>query len=310
MQKIIAIALIGVLLFGCINTNTDGKTNSSSSWLPTQNKTQATKNTTTVAPVKKCSDSYAISLLKNGTLSKSSVMSITAKCATGKIISAYVDGIKTDEKTVNSDSETVNLKLMASKDGTQKVEIKSNSKIILTKDWTVEELGYTKIKGLENDPISVKQWKAIGFEVENPVTLRSADLYLKRLTHNIMEKSEIIIELRSDNNGNPSDGIIASAKKNLTDTTLTYNWINFKLNKSSTLAKGKYWIVTRITQPTTPLVSDVVNIHYTSIDKTKPGNANHRQMDLKRNDKKGIWEQTSWKPLAYDKRYLFKMSTN
>ena len=309
MQKIIIILLIGIMLFGCINLN-PGKTNTTG-WLPAQNNTQpVANNTTVVAPAKNCTDSYGIPPLKDGTLSKSSTLSITTNCASGKTLSAYVDGLKTDEKTVNSDSETINLKVIASKDGTQKVEIRSNSKIILTKDWKVAQLGYTEIKGLENDPISIKQWKAIGFDVENPITLRTISLYMKRLTHNIMTNTEILVELHSDKNGNPGDGIIATANKNLTDSTLTYNWINFKLNKSATLAKGKYWIVIKITQPTTPLVSDVVNIHYISIDKTKDGNADHRQMDLNRNDEQETWEQTSWKPLAYDKRYLFKVSTN
>lgn len=313
MQKTIIALLLGILLFGCINLGGTKTTDNSTSTVSSeQNKTSnnnQTDNSKSGLLNKPCNENYLFSQLDSGVLSKDTAFVVTASCASGKKVAIYLDNSQLEEKTISSDASIpMTFTLKPKKDGTLKVEVKADGSTVYSKEWEVKPIGFTDTSGSENDPVSIKQWKAVAFDVDNTITAKTIRLYMRRLNYNILSDTEVFVELRSNNNGNPADGVLASSKRYLNETTLTDNWILFKLDKATTLAKGKYWIVMKIAQPSSPIVSDVVNIHNLPIDKNRAGNDYHKQMTLNRNEDKGIWEETSWQPLSYDKKYCFKVS--
>jgi hypothetical protein len=315
VRSIIAVIIIGILLFGCISMPTIGKpanVTTNKSQVITQNQTPVvTQNTTQPIQTKSCSDSYAFSQLSNSTLSKSATFAMTATCASGKKIAVYTDDVKIGEKIVATDAATaLSFGLVAAKDGKSKIEVKANDALVHTAEWITAPIGHLDTNGLAIDPVSIKQWRAIAFDVDNTIIANTVSMYMKRIEYNLMNDTEILIELRSDNNGNPGDGVLTNSRLNIAKTTMTNNWINFALSKPITLTSGKYWLVVKMTHPTSPLVSDVVNIHYTSKGNSNPANDYHRQMDLRRNVKTDTWEQTSWEPLTYDRWYTFRVSAN
>jgi hypothetical protein len=58
------------------------------------------------------------------------------------------------------------------------------------------------------------------------------------------------------------------------------------------------------------LVSDLIQLHYVTVDKTAPGNDHTKQMILNVDEKTGMASETSWEPLHYDKEYNIVLTTS
>lgn len=258
----------------------------------------------TTPQVEQCSPSYAFSELGGGTLSKTTTLVATVTCAAGKQFTVSLDGDVVKSASVDTNATTpVNLQFAPTRDGTVKVEVKSDGETVFSRDWSVKPLGSQDISGLENDGVSFKEWRAVAVDVENTISPGRVRAYMKRMTFKTQPSTNLITQIRSDNNGKPGN-VIASVTKPFTVVTQTENWINFDFESKPTLAPGRYWIVFEVEQTEdVNLISDVAYIHYVPVDKQAPGNDYTSQMILGVDEKTGFASETSWQPLSYDRIY-------
>jgi hypothetical protein len=251
-----------------------------------------------------CEPSYQFGQLTDGVLSKSSELIATVECAGGETFAVNVGGTPaTTTKVVTNDSQQVRLKVPALKDGTVKVAVDSGGKTLFSKDWKVKPLGSEDAGGLDTDAVSFKEWRTMAVDVENEVTVSGVRAYVKRLEWKTQPGTVIVIELSADSGGSPGEPV-ATVEKPINATTLTDNWVNFEFVQKHPLAPGRYWLTLKIKQSeNVNLVSDVLQVHYTTLDKQKPGNDYTREMKLSVDEKTGKATETQWQPLPYDKMY-------
>jgi hypothetical protein len=293
MRDIIVLLLAATLLFGCTGGGqTQGKPVTPQ--LPGAGAAQAAEA---------CSPSYSFSELGEGTLSQSEKVVATVTCADGKKLSLKVDGAE-EASAAASGNATVPLDLgfYPKKVGTLKVTVESGGETLYSRDLEVKPLGSGDTSGLDYDGASFKEWRAMAVDVGNPIAPDRVRIFMKRIASKYQKGTQIVVELRDDDNGNPGS-ILAVSKKPINATTMTDNWINFDFDSPQSLAAGRYWIVLRIEQSeSVNLVSDVVNVHYTG-DKNADANDYTRQMLLDVDMASGMATQTEWQPLSYDRTY-------
>jgi len=306
MKKLLLLVLVSaMLLFGCVQipVGPSGPTGN----LTIPNVSGVVNQT--LPPAQTCSPSYTVTPPAPAALSASAPMSVSATCAADKLVTVELNGAQVASASVPAgDSALLNFNLVASPDGTDKIVVKSDGSQVYSADWTVTPIGYFNTAGTDNDQISIKNWKAVAFNADNPITITKVGAFLRRLQSQTLAGSEIVAEIHPDSNGVPGDTIVATGSVPITSATLTPNWVSIPV--SAQLQQGRYWIVFHVYQPGTVVVSDSVNIQYFAVDKTKPGNANHMKMDLTLNNVQNTWEPTTWQPLAYDRNYAFSVSAS
>ncbi|MDD5172013.1 MAG: hypothetical protein PHF60_03170 [Candidatus ainarchaeum sp.] len=296
MRQILLVLLTAFLLFGCFGIGGGGTGSAGQTGTP--------QLPGTTPPVEQCSPSYSFSELGDGMLSKTATIVATVTCAAGKELTVSLDGKVVKTTSVDTNATTpVTLEFAPTKDGTVSVEVKSGGESVFSRDWNVKPLGNENTIGLETDGVSFKEWRAMAVDVENTITPGRIRAFMKRMSFQTQPSTTLIVEMRSDNNGNPGN-VVASVTKPFTVVTQTENWINFDFDSKPTLAPGKYWIVFKVQQTEdVNLVSDVAYVHYVSVDKQAPGNDYTREMKLSVNEQTGFASETSWQPLSYDREY-------
>lgn len=295
MQKIIIGVFVALLLFGCIGQPASGpKVKEGNITIPTLNDVIQETNKT----ISGCSPEYTVTAPSTAALSSTVLVSIKAECAKNSSLEIFFNGASVGKSTVPADSSILNFNIIASNDKTNKLEIKADGSSIHSSDLTVSSIGFTDTSGTDNDAISIKSWKAIAFDLDNKIEVRSVGAYMKKLTA-LDLGSDIVVEIRSDSSGTPGS-VLATSKTPLSSATLSENWVYFPLN--ATLNKGRYWITFRLTK------DDSIYIHYVPVDKKAPGNLNHMKMDLIKNEDTTIWEETKWEILPFDRKYSFIVS--
>jgi hypothetical protein len=296
MKQILLVLLAAFLLFGCFGIGGGGKNGTGTPEVP--------QLPGTTPPVEQCSPSYSFSELGDGMLSKTATIVATVTCAAGKQLTVSLDGEVVKTTSVDTNATTpVTLEFAPTTDGTVNVVVKSDSESVFSREWSVKPLGNENTIGLETDGVSFKEWKAMAVDVENTITPGRVRAFMKRISFKVQPSTNLIVQIRSDSNGNPGN-VIASVTKPFTVATQTDNWINFDFDSKPTLAPGRYWIVMKVEQTEdVNLVSDVAYIHYVSVDKQAPGNDYTREMKLSVNEQTGFASETSWQPLSYDREY-------
>jgi hypothetical protein len=256
-----------------------------------------------------CEPKYSFSEIGDGVLSKTSKIIATVTCAGNKTLGVKLDGKGAGSVVVESDATSpVELEFAPVKDGTIKLEVESNGETVFSRDWTVKPLGSDDTKGVENDAVSFKEWRAMAVDVENEIALGKVRIFLKRIFDKTQPGTNIVVEVNADDSGKPGR-VLASTKKPITATTLSDNWISFDFPDKPKLAPGRKWIVVKIEQTEdVTLISDSVNVHYVSIDKQAEGNDYTRQMVLNVNKQTGVATETEWAPLSYDREYTVALS--
>jgi len=307
MKKLFLLVLVSaMLLFGCVQLPGVSAPKGNLT-IPSVPSVSGVVNQT-LPPAQACSPSYTVTPPASAALSATGTMSVSANCAANKAVTVEVNGVQVASTAVPAGSSAVlNFNLVASPDGTNKVVVKGDGAEVYSGDWVVTPIGYFNTGGTDNDIISIKNWRAVSFDISNPITVNKAGAYLRALQTSTQAGSEIVAEIWSDSGGSPGS-VVASSPLPLTKVTLTPNWLYFPM--SAQLQPGRYWLVFRVDQPNSPLVSDSVNIQYYTVDKGKPGNANNLQMTLNRNDQARSWDKTSWVPLGYDRNYAFSISAS
>ena len=286
--------------------------------------TQGTQVPGTTPTVEKCTSSYSFSQVSDGMLSKTTRLVATVTCAAGKNITVKLD----DEvaATVSTDTNAttpLNLDLTPTKDGVLKLTVESDGEIVFSRDWTVVPLGNADTRGIDYDPVSFKEWRAMAFEVETAFKVGRVRIFMKRLQSSTQPGTNIVVEIRKDNGDQPGE-VKMTFKRPINATTLSDNWINFDvplqppipapavpgvpnidpLSIVSTLNPGRYWVVLKIEQTDeVNLISDVVNVHYVTVDRQTEGNNYTKQMYLTVDPKTGYASETQWTPLSYDRTY-------
>jgi len=297
---IIAIAALVLLVFGCVGMPSQ----------PTAG-TNATQPQAPVLPgipggeqVEQCTPSNSFSDIPDGTLSRSITLVATLTCAAGKSVVVKLDGETVGQTVVQTNATTpVNLDIVAKKDGTSKITVEIDGQTVLSKDWSIKPLGSSDTKGLDNDGISFKEWRALGFDVDNPIRVARVRMFLKRMSSQTQPSTQLVLELRSDNNGNPGT-VLGTVKRPITVVSLDEKWVNFDFDTPIPVSKGKYWAVLRIEQSAEVyLVSDVVNLRFVPGSRENPGNDYSRQMLLSVDTKTGLASETQWTPVSYEKTY-------
>jgi hypothetical protein len=295
MRNVIILLLVAALIFGCTGGN----------------QTQGGKNGSTIpqipgtggTPAEACTPSYSFSELQAGTLSETAKVVATVTCADGKALSLKVDGTEAESVTVSGNAtQPLNIEFYPKKVGTLKVTIESGGETLYSRDWSVNALGSEDTSGLDYDGASFKEWRAMAMDVQNPITPDRVKVYMKRIAAKSQKGTQIVVDIRKDDSGNPGD-IVASVKRPINATTMTDNWINFDFDSPPALSAGKYWVVVRIEQSeNVNLVSDVVNVHYVG-DRLSDPNTYTRQMLLDVDMVSGVASESSWQPLSYDRTY-------
>jgi len=287
MKKILLILFSVVLLFGCIGGPSPGS-----------NITQQINQTITTV-TQECTPSLSVTPPNSAKLSSSATIVVNATCAFNKTVAVTINGAEIASAVVpEGDSTLLNFNLIAAPDGSNSLAVNLDNNPVYTGKWDVSPIGYSNTAGSDNDQISVGRWKAVAFEVSNPITVKKVSAYLMRL-QSLIVGSNVIVDIRSDSNGKPGD-IVATTSLPINKTTLTPNWVHFPI--TAQLQKGRYWVVFREDG------LDEVNIRYVTVDKLKPGNPNHMMMDLTKNEDTSVWSETQWTPLAYDRDYSFVIS--
>ncbi len=301
MRRILFILLAGLLLFGCFGIGGSKPTGGGT--------TPQVPGTT--PPVETCTPSYTFSELSTGTLSKTATLVATVTCAAGKTLEVTLDGtqVMTAGATTNA-TTPIELEFAPTRDGTIKVEIKSDGETVFSRDWSVKPLGNPETIGLDTDGVSFKEWRAMAVDVQNTISPDKVKIYMKRMSFKTQPSTTLTVQLRSDSNGNPGN-VVASVTKPFTVATQTDNWISFDFASKPTLAPGRYWVVMKVEQTEdVNLVSDVAYVHYVTVDKQAPGNDYTRQMILSVDEKSGFASETPWQPLSYDREYSLYLTSS
>jgi hypothetical protein len=259
--------------------------------------------------VEACTPSQSFSELGAGTLSKTTELVATVTCAGGKDIVVKIDGEPVVTQTIGTNAtQPVKLEVPAITDGTPKLTVELGGETVFSRDWSVKPLGSDDIKGQETDSVSFKEWRAMAVDVENEITAAKVRMYLKRLQYQMQPGTNIIVEIRNDNGGNPGD-VLSSVSRPFNVTTLTDNWISFDFDQK--LSPGRYWIVLKIQQTQNAgLLSDVMQVHYVPVDKQASGNDYTREMILSVDTKTGVASETQWQPLSYDRIYSIVLTSS
>ncbi len=254
--------------------------------------------------VASCVQSQSFSALAPGTLGKTTELTATVECAGGMSMVAKVDGKAVSTVPVASNaSQQVKLGIPASSDGAHTVSVEIGGSEQFSSDWTVAPLGFSELSGLETDAFSFKEWRAVAVDIENPISAARVRAYVKTQQFSLQPNSNVLMEIRSDSGGNPGS-LVTSVRQPIRVVTQTDNWVNFDPDEPVTLSPGRYWIVFKVEQTEeVNLVSDLVQLHYVTIDKTAPGNDHTRQMLLDVDPKSGLASETQWTALPYDKEY-------
>ncbi len=300
MRNIILILLAAVLIFGCVSGPKAGAPNISS----------ITANIPG-APPEACTQSQTFSALAPGILSETSELTATVACAGGQSIEVDVDGNPVTTKQVQTnDSQEVKLDIPATTDGSHTVTVQIGGQNVLSESWNVTPLGVQKIEGLETDAVTYKQWLAEAVDVGNQISVPRAEAVISTEQSSMQPKSTVVLEVRKDANGAPGD-LVGSASDPMKTVTQSDNWITFDFSPALTLPPGRYWMVVKAVQGTTPsLVTDILQLHYVTVDKTAAGNDYTRQMALSVDENTGAATQSTWQPLPYDKEYDMFLTTS
>ncbi len=297
MRNLLLFALAAMLVFGCTGTQTQpGGQQTGGPSVP------QIPGTGPVA--EECSPSYSFSDLEPGTLSETAVVIATVTCADGETLSLKVDGAEAASVTVQGNAtQPLRMEFYPGEVGTLAVTIENGAQTLYSRDWSVNSLGSEDTKGVEYDGVSFKEWRAMAVDVENPISPDRVRVFMKRLASKTQPGTEIAIDIREDDGGEPGQ-VVATVKRPINATTMSENWINFDFAKAPSLSKGTYWIVVRIEQTENVyLISDMVNVHYVTGDKQSEGNDYTRQMLLSVDSVSGMASETSWEPLSYDRTY-------
>ena len=297
MKKMLLFILAASLMLGCLGGEEAPSTPSANITLP------GIGDTTPSGP--SCdSPSYSFSKLEDGTFGQETDLVATVTCAAGEKLVVSVDGVEVDSQTVTTNATTpLSFKAVGIKDGTPKLTVTSGSDTLLSKDWDVEPLGDDDTSGLGYDAVSFKEYRAMAVDVESTVEAGQIRIFMKRMQFRTMPDSEIIVEVREDDGGQPGS-IVGSSTKPITATTLSENWIKFDFDPELTLDEGRYWMTVRVNQTEdTTTLSDAVNIHYRTVDSQAEGNDYTAEMRLSVDEKTGVATETAWKELSYDRVY-------
>lgn len=299
MRQMLLFLAIGMLIFGCAGGPAAQKNGTASGGADVGVELPQVPG---MGP--KCEPSYQFGQLPDGVLSKSSELPATVECAGGETLTVSIDGKPaTTAAVATNESQQVRLKVPALKDGTVKVTVESGGKTLFTRDWKVKPLGSEDTSGLDSDAVSFKEWRAMAVDIENGVTVTGARIYMKRLEAKTQPGTTISVQLAEDQNGVPGNPV-ATAEKPINASTLSDNWLGFNFVQAHPLSPGRYWITIKIKQSeSVNLVSDVLQLHYATIDRQKPGNSYTRQMKLSVDEKTGRATETQWEALPYDKAY-------
>jgi hypothetical protein len=305
MKNLIVILLAAILIFGCVNPVTP------KSGTTTGAQTTPSGGTTVGQPAESCTQSQTFSDLGSGVLSKTTELVATVTCAAGKNVVVKVDGnaAATAQVSTNATQE-IKLGIPATTDGTHKVTVEIGGETLLSKDWLVKPLGTQDIKGLETDAVSFKEWRAIAVDIDNPISAARVKAYVKTQQFHLQPNSNILLEVRKDNGAKPGD-LVGSVRNPISSVTQTDNWVNFDFDPALSLSPGRYWLVLKVEQTEdVNLVSDLVQLHYVTVDKTASGNDHTSQMLLSVNEKTGVASESQWTPLNYDKEYNIVLTTS
>jgi len=308
MKAAILLLMTMILLFGCTGpAETSAQTGvTEGNSVPMEEQQQATEPSEVE---ESCEASYTFSPLPDVTLSEVSMFTITASCAKGKEISLYLNDNMAGQLVVPTNDATIlNFDIVAKVDGTSDVIVKSDSETVFAEEWEVKPIGNDDTSGNDYDQISNKKWVATAFDVENQIHVGSIKAYMKRLASNTLQSSVIQVEIRSDNDGVPSEGSMATATVPIRDTTMSDNWLY--LNYDVTLKPGRYWIVFKVDTGEPTIVGDAVTLHYIGPDNTVPANSDTKVMDLEWSESERVWNEAEWKPLAFDKTYAVMVSAH
>jgi len=312
MNRIIGgtiLLLCTMFLFGCIGGQQEYVTEEETTPIQTG---QPPAQTEQPQPLIGCEPEYTVSdLPAKGTIGQTVQLSVTATCAKNRLISLNIDQKQESGGTVPTDEEmTFNFILNPQVEGTKRLVVWSNEEEVYSKNWEVGPLGSADISGTKNDPVSSKEWIATRFDVSGSLNVKSVGAYMKRLYSQTLAGSEVIAEIRADDNGVPSANYIAATTIPITKPTLTENWIYLNYPEGVQLSPGRYWVVFKVMQENDEqIVSDVVNIHYTfSGDTTIPGSDYNRKMNLVWDNSQRKYVETSWEPRAYARTYSVVLS--
>ena len=295
MDRIIVGTFVIMLFFGCIGQQQTGpKVKEGDISLPVVGDIVETANKS----ISGCEPEYTVTAPSSAALSSTVLVTVNAECAKGAEVEAFLDGASAGRATIPSDSAVLNFNIIASKDKANQLEVHANGSSIHSSGLQVSAIGFTDTGGTDNDPISIKHWKAVSFTLDNKIEVKSVGAYLRKLA--VLDLgSDIVVEIRSDSYGEPG-AVVATSRKPLLSVTMTPNWIYFPFNAS--LDKGRHWVVFRLTK------DDSVNIHYVAVDKLAQGNPDHMRMDLYKNEDLQKWEETKWERLSFDRRYAVIVS--
>jgi hypothetical protein len=301
MKTILVLILASLIVFGCMGLGgtTQTLTPVGGSGTPATHAPQPPSG-----GAEACTPAYSFSELADGVLSKQADFVATVTCAAGKGIVVKLDGVEAARASAQTNATSpLQMAIAPKKDGKLKLTVESDGTTVLSKDWTVAPLGSSDTKGLEYDSVSFKEWRAMAVDVETPITVDNARIFMKRLQYKTQPATIIAVEIRKDGNGKPGDRV-AGVESPVNITTLSDNWITFTFQDAPRLAAGRYWIAMKVKQSEeVSLVSDVVQVHYVTADRQAPGNAYTSQMVLAVDEATGTATETSWTPLSYDRVY-------
>jgi hypothetical protein len=294
MRNLIIVLMAAILLSGCINLGES----------PTKKGPSVPDVVPDVTEKVECTPSTSFSGPDDAVFGSESKLTGSVTCLGGKTLELKVDDVVERTFSVpDNATTTVTFDVPAKEIGTHDVSVMSEGTTLYSEDMDVSQLGNDDVSGPDYDAFSYKQWRAMSFELDTDVDVGRASLYLKRLEGKTKPDTTVVVELREDESGAPGD-LVDSVELPISETTLTYNWIHFDFSPEASLDEGTYWVVAKVLQPdVTALSSDVVVLHYETIDKLSDGNDYTAQMDLSVDEKTGEATETSWEELSFDREY-------
>jgi hypothetical protein len=312
-MKYALIAVLAVLLiFGCIGggSGTKNKTEEIPT-IPKPGDIGINGNESNDTNLSACQPSQSFSALPDGTFAKNAHLFATVSCLADKEITVKINGAEVRSTAVTTnETQQVELVFAPPKDGTVNLTVEIERVPVYSKEWKVKPLGSEDVRGLEYDPVSFKEWRAMAIDIDTTITPGRVKAYMKRIAAKTKPQTIIIAEMRSNVNGNPA-GLLASARRPINATTLSENWVSFDFQSKPTLQPGRYWIIFKIEQTEdVDLISDTINIRFVTADKQVEANDYTREMRLSVDRVDGVASETQWQPLTYNKTYAIVLTSN
>ncbi|MBI5224837.1 hypothetical protein HY989_03120 [Candidatus Micrarchaeota archaeon] len=270
MKNVILLLFLSFILFGCVQQQPPGVSNSATPQGTVQQQTSSTPTpgagSNCVAPdVSFGSVEFEKSVVYGSSMAiQAQVLFRENPCAKG-VASATVglyDGKRLLKEVsiaslssqnparftiVPDETRVYSLVLKIASDVEVDAPEKSNNEYKLS--FTAEPYGYfADLSGNDVFEVNSLNYRAQAFKIDSPMPVKNVEVYLRR-AFDAYQSSEALVYIRPDANGKPSGTNSIQYSTSISTLPTTFGWVKFESTSKTTLQPGIYWLVVKTLSP-------------------------------------------------------------